>query len=196
MSQVESIPQKTPCILLGVRYSNGKVTWLGGPFWTINRLFSVRFSDHNSNIGPFDNRTQIYHLYTRLVLLLRWKLYSFLLFFIRGLNRLWIPNRWTTRTWVGSDTRAPTCSSATQTSLQPLSQGDLHIFALGGIWIQNSKMAEISLFCNWFVYQMTSEYWTKFLYVIVMWPFNTGHNDLVFGIWFKNWTKTGPKNGH
>ena len=72
----------------------------------------------------------------------------------------------------------------------------LAYFCIGGIWIQNSKMVEISLFCNWFAYQMTSEYWTKFLYVIVMWPFNTGHNDLVFGIWFKNWTKTGPKNGH
>ena len=34
---------------------------------TINRLFSVRFSDHHSNTGPFDNPTQIYHLNTRLV---------------------------------------------------------------------------------------------------------------------------------
>ena len=57
---------------MGVRYSNGKVTWLGGPFkyqtfWTINRLFSVRFSDHHLNTGPFDNWTLIYHLNTRLV---------------------------------------------------------------------------------------------------------------------------------
>ena len=56
---------------MGVRYSNGKVTWLGGPFeywtfWTINKFFSLRFSYH-PNIGPFDNRTQIYHLNTRLV---------------------------------------------------------------------------------------------------------------------------------
>ena len=58
--------------IVGVRYSNGKVTWLGGPFkyrtfWTINWLFSVRFSDHHLNTEPFDNRTQIYHLNTRLV---------------------------------------------------------------------------------------------------------------------------------
>ena len=55
---------------LGVRYSNGKVVWLGRPFesWTfrtINRPFSVRFSDHNSKTGPFDNQTKIYHLNTR-----------------------------------------------------------------------------------------------------------------------------------
>ena len=48
------------------RYSNSKIPWLGGPleyrtFWTINRVFSVRFSDHHSN------RTQIYPLNTRLV---------------------------------------------------------------------------------------------------------------------------------
>ena len=57
---------------LGVRYSNGKVMWLGRPFgyrifWTINKLFSVRFSDHLSNTGPLNNWTQIYHLNTRLV---------------------------------------------------------------------------------------------------------------------------------
>ena len=45
--------------------------WLGGPFQcrtfrTVNRLFSVRFSDHHSNTWPFDNRTQILHLNTRL----------------------------------------------------------------------------------------------------------------------------------
>ena len=56
---------------MGVRYSNGN-KWLGGPFkyrtfWTINRLFSVRFSDHHLNTWPFDNRTQMYHLNTRLV---------------------------------------------------------------------------------------------------------------------------------
>ena len=54
-----------------VQYSNGKVTWISQPFeyrtlWTINRLLSVRFSDHHSNTWPFDNRTQIYHLNTRL----------------------------------------------------------------------------------------------------------------------------------
>ena len=47
--------------------------WLGGPFeyqtfWTINRQFSVCFSDHYSNTRPFDNQTQIYHLNTSLVL--------------------------------------------------------------------------------------------------------------------------------
>ena len=57
---------------MGVWYSKGKVTWLGEAFkyrtfWTINRLFSVRFSDHYSNTRLFDNRTQIYHLNTRLV---------------------------------------------------------------------------------------------------------------------------------
>ena len=57
---------------MGVWYSNGKVTWLGGPFkyrtfWTINTLFSVRFSDHLLNTRPFENRTQIYHSNTRLV---------------------------------------------------------------------------------------------------------------------------------
>ena len=31
------------------------------------QALSVRFSDHNWNIGPFDNRTQIYYLNTRLV---------------------------------------------------------------------------------------------------------------------------------
>ena len=45
---------------MGVRYSKGKVTWLGGQFecptfWTINRPFSVWFSDHHSNTGPFDH---------------------------------------------------------------------------------------------------------------------------------------------
>ena len=57
---------------MGVHYSNVKVMWLGRPFkyrtfWTINRLFSVRFFDHHSNTGPFNNRTQIYHLNTRQV---------------------------------------------------------------------------------------------------------------------------------
>ena len=57
---------------MGVQYSNGKVTWLGRPFkyqtiWTINSLFSIQFSDNHLNTGPFDNRTQIYHLNTRLV---------------------------------------------------------------------------------------------------------------------------------
>ena len=46
--------------------------WPGGlfkyqKFWTINILFSVQFSDCHSNTGPFDNRTQIYLLNTRLV---------------------------------------------------------------------------------------------------------------------------------
>ena len=50
----------------GVRYSNGKVTWLNGPFeyrtfWTIIRFFSLVFRP------PFDNRTKIYHSNTRLV---------------------------------------------------------------------------------------------------------------------------------
>ena len=31
-------------------------------FWTINRLFSVRFSDHHLNTGPFENWTQLYQL--------------------------------------------------------------------------------------------------------------------------------------
>ena len=31
------------------------------------QAFSVRFSDHHWNSGPFDNQTQIYHLNTRLV---------------------------------------------------------------------------------------------------------------------------------
>ena len=57
---------------MGVWYSNGKVKWLGGPFkyrtfGTINRLFSVWFSDHHSNTGPFDCQAQIYHFCTRLV---------------------------------------------------------------------------------------------------------------------------------
>ena len=56
---------------IGVRYSNGKVMWLGGPFeyrtfWTINKLFSVRFLHLHLNTRPFDNRTQIYQLNTRL----------------------------------------------------------------------------------------------------------------------------------
>ena len=55
-----------------VRYSNSKVIWLGEPFkyqtfWTISRLFSGWFSDHRYNTGPFDNRTQIYHLNSKLV---------------------------------------------------------------------------------------------------------------------------------
>ena len=32
-----------------------------------NQAFSVRFSDHHLNTGPFDNPTHIYHLNTRLV---------------------------------------------------------------------------------------------------------------------------------
>ena len=57
---------------MGVRYSKSKVMWPGGlfkyqKFWTINILFSVQFSDCHSNTGPFDNRTQIYLLNTRLV---------------------------------------------------------------------------------------------------------------------------------
>ena len=35
--------------------------------WDHKQVFSVRFSDHHSNTGPFDNRTQIYCLNTRLV---------------------------------------------------------------------------------------------------------------------------------
>ena len=35
--------------------------------WTINRLFSVQFSVHHLNTGPFDNRTQIHHLNLRQV---------------------------------------------------------------------------------------------------------------------------------
>ena len=51
---------------------NCKVMWLGGPFeywtfWTINRLFSVWFSNHFLNFRPFDNQTQIWHLNARLV---------------------------------------------------------------------------------------------------------------------------------
>ena len=50
---------------MGVQYLNGKVHDLAdhsntgrfGP-WT---GFSVRFSDHRSNTGPFDNQTQTYH---------------------------------------------------------------------------------------------------------------------------------------
>ena len=47
---------------MGVRYSTEKVMWLSRPFeyQTIKRLYSVRFSDHHSNTGPFDNRTYIY----------------------------------------------------------------------------------------------------------------------------------------
>ena len=50
---------------MDVRYSNGKVTRLDGPFknrifWTINRLFSVRVSDHHLNTELFDNRTKDY----------------------------------------------------------------------------------------------------------------------------------------
>ena len=56
---------------MGVWYSNGsQATWWTiwfQTFWTINRLFSVQFSDHHSNTGPFDNWTQIYHLNTRQV---------------------------------------------------------------------------------------------------------------------------------
>ena len=48
-----------------------RTVWVSGfkyrTFWTLNRLFSVRFSDHHLNTGPFDNQTQIYHLNTRLV---------------------------------------------------------------------------------------------------------------------------------
>ena len=48
---------------IGVRYSNGIVTYLGGPFkyqtfWTIKRLCSVEFSDHHLNTRPFDNQTK------------------------------------------------------------------------------------------------------------------------------------------
>ena len=58
---------------IGVWYSNSLVMWLGWPFeywkfWTINRLFSVQFSDHHLYTGQFDNWTQIYHLNTALVL--------------------------------------------------------------------------------------------------------------------------------
>ena len=57
---------------MGVCYSNGKVAWLGGPFkyrtfWIIKRVFSVRFSDHHWNTGPFYNRAQIYHFNSSLV---------------------------------------------------------------------------------------------------------------------------------
>ena len=57
---------------MAVRYSNCNVMWLGRQFeyrtfWTINRIFSVRFSDHHSSTGPFDNWTQIYLMNTRLV---------------------------------------------------------------------------------------------------------------------------------
>ena len=50
------IPDSSEYQTLSVQYSNGKVAWLGGPFkywafWTINRLFSVRFPDHHSNTG-------------------------------------------------------------------------------------------------------------------------------------------------
>ena len=40
------------------------------------QAFSVQFSDHHSNTGPFANRTHIYHLNTRLVRLLSWLLCS------------------------------------------------------------------------------------------------------------------------
>ena len=55
---------------MGFRYSNGKTTWIGGPFeypifWA--GFFSVRFSDHHSKTGQFDNQTPIYHLNTGLV---------------------------------------------------------------------------------------------------------------------------------
>ena len=38
-----------------------RTVWVSGyqTFWTLNRLFSVWFSDHHSNNGPFDNRTEI-----------------------------------------------------------------------------------------------------------------------------------------
>ena len=57
---------------MSVRYSNGKVTWLRGPFkyrtfWTINRLFFSPVSDHHLNTGLFDNQTQFCHSNTRLV---------------------------------------------------------------------------------------------------------------------------------
>ena len=66
------IPNTSKLDSMGVRYSNGKVTWLVEPFeyqtfWKINRPFSVHFSDHHFNDGLFDNWTQIYHLNTRLV---------------------------------------------------------------------------------------------------------------------------------
>ena len=58
---------------MGVWYLNGKVTWLGIPFDYRNILdhkqaFSVWFSDQHLSTGPFDYRTQIYHLNTRLAL--------------------------------------------------------------------------------------------------------------------------------
>ena len=57
---------------MGVLYSNGKLKSLSGPFeyqtfWTINKLFSFRFSDHHLNSSPFYNQTQINHSNTRLV---------------------------------------------------------------------------------------------------------------------------------
>ena len=61
---------------MGVRYSNGKVRWLGGPFkyqtfWTINRLIwssfqtTILLPDHFTNL-PFEYQTS---------LVLRWLLY-------------------------------------------------------------------------------------------------------------------------
>ena len=38
-----------------------------GHFGSRSGFFSVCFSDHHLNTGPFDNRTQINHLNTRLV---------------------------------------------------------------------------------------------------------------------------------
>ena len=85
---------------IGVRYSNGKAMWLGRTFeywkfWTINRLFSVWFSDHYSNT-TFDNRTKIYYLNTRLVLYS----YGYLFYWKNGQNVVLWKVLLTTWNWV------------------------------------------------------------------------------------------------
>ena len=54
-----------------VQFSNGLITWLGGPlknqtFLTKNTHF-VRFSDHHLKTRPFDIRTHLKHPNTRLI---------------------------------------------------------------------------------------------------------------------------------
>ena len=65
------IPDSSEYQALVFWYSNVS-HWFGWPFkyctfCTINRIFSVWFSDHHSNTVIFDNQTQIYHLNIRLV---------------------------------------------------------------------------------------------------------------------------------
>ena len=112
--------------------------WLGGSFqfgtfWTMNRLFSVRFSYHHLNTSPLHKWTQIYHSNNRLV----WYSDGYCNWLVRYLSPRDLSNFWMV-CYLSHDHIGRLNG--------PLFRCLFNIGLLSGIWIANYK-----LFAIWMV---------------------------------------------